>query len=62
MSGKMTVFIVSQRANSVMQADKIIVLDEGRAVGMGTHEELLRTCEVYRDIYESQFGKGAAAR
>ena len=62
MSGKMTVFIVSQRANSVMQADRIIVLDEGRAVGMGTHEELLRTCEVYRDIYESQFGKGAAAR
>ena len=60
MSGKMTVFIVSQRANSVMNSDKIIVLDEGRMAGIGTHEELLAGCEVYRDIYESQFGKGEA--
>ena len=41
-----------------MHADKIIVLDDGCAVGIGTHEELLRSCEVYREIYDSQFGKG----
>ena len=40
-----------------MHADKIIVLDDAAPVGMGTHEELLRTCEVYREIHESQFGK-----
>lgn len=51
-----TVFVVSQRTSSVMHADKIIVLHDGAAVGMGTHEELLRSCEVYREIYESQFG------
>lgn len=50
-----TVFIVSQRASSVMYADKIIVLDEGKAVGIGTHEELLNSCEVYREIYHSQY-------
>ena len=50
-----TVFIVSQRAASIMHADKIIVLDDGQAVGMGTHEELLSTCEVYKEIYNSQF-------
>ena len=49
-----TVFIVSQRTASIMHADKIIVLDEGRAVGQGTHEELLESCAVYREIYESQ--------
>ena len=55
-----TVFIVSQRASSVRHADLIIVLEDGEAVGMGTHEELLETCEVYREIYESQFkGEGA---
>lgn len=53
-----TVFIVSQRASSIMHADLIIVLDDGRAVGMGTHEELLRDCEIYREIYNSQFSKG----
>lgn len=52
-----TVFIVSQRASSVMSADKIIVLDDGRAVGIDTHANLLENCEVYREIYESQFGK-----
>ncbi len=52
-----TVFIVSQRTASLMHADKIIVLDDAAPVGMGTHEELLRTCEVYREIHESQFGK-----
>ena len=55
-----TVVIVSQRASSVMHADKIIVLDDGEAVGIGTHEELLSTSEVYREIYESQFGEVAA--
>ncbi len=55
-----TTFIVSQRAASVMHADKIIVLDDGEAVGIGTHDELLRCCEVYREIYDSQFKGGAA--
>ena len=48
-------FIVSQRASSIRYADKIIVLDDGEAVGVGTHEELLDSCQVYREIYESQF-------
>ena len=55
MDGQMTVFIVSQRAASIMQADKIVVLDDGEIVGLGTHEDLLKDCEVYREIYESQF-------
>lgn len=50
-----TVFIVSQRASSIRHADLIIVLDDGEAVGTGTHEELLESCETYREIYESQF-------
>ena len=50
-------FIVSQRAASVMHADKIIVLDDGYCVGMGKHEYLLKNCSVYREIYDSQFGK-----
>lgn len=52
-----TVFVVSQRASSVMYADKIIVLDDGVVVGMGTHDELLGNCEVYEEIYYSQFPK-----
>ena len=48
-------FIVSQRASSIRYADKIIVLDDGEAVGIGTHEELLENCQVYREIFESQF-------
>lgn len=52
-----TVFVVSQRASSVMYADKIIVLDDGVVVGMGTHDELLENCEVYEEIYYSQFPK-----
>ena len=59
MPGDTTVFIVSQRASSLMHADTIIVLDDGRAVGMGTHEELLKSCEVYQEIYYSQFEKKA---
>ena len=53
-----TLFIVSQRASSVLHADLIIVLDDGETVGIGTHDELMQTCEIYRDIYNSQFSKG----
>lgn len=55
----MTLFIVSQRAASVRNADKIVVLDDGEIVGMGTHDDLMDGCEVYQEIYESQYGKGA---
>lgn len=58
----MTVFIVSQRAASIMQADKIIVLDDGGMVGLGTHQELLKTCEVYQEICYSQLSKEEVAR
>ena len=54
---KPTVFIVSQRASSIQYADQIIVLDDGNMVGKGTHGELLKTCEVYQEIYYSQFKK-----
>jgi ABC-type multidrug transport system fused ATPase/permease subunit len=54
-----TLFIVSQRAASVRGADKIVVLDDGRIAGMGTHEDLIGTCDIYKEIYESQYGKGA---
>ena len=50
-----TIFIVSQRTSSIQHADKIIVLDDGVAVGVGTHTQLLESCEVYREIYDSQF-------
>lgn len=50
-----TLFIVSQRAASMMHADKIIVLDDGMVTGIGTHKELLASCEVYQEIYYSQF-------
>lgn len=53
----MTVFIVSQRAASIMHADKIIVLDDGQMVGYGTHQELLKQCEIYQEICYSQFSK-----
>ena len=55
-----TVFIVSQRTSSIRHADRIVVLDDGRAAGIGTHEELLENCQVYREIYDSQFKKEAA--
>ena len=60
MSGDMTVFIVSQRTSSIRYADQIVVLDEGKMVGLGTHEELLESCHVYREIYESQYRKEGA--
>ncbi|MCI8571021.1 MAG: ABC transporter ATP-binding protein [Lachnospiraceae bacterium] len=55
MPGQTTVFIVSQRASSLLHADQIIVLDDGRVTGIGRHEELLRDCETYQEIYYSQF-------
>ena len=51
---EMTVLIVSQRANTVRYADRIVVLDDGKAVGIGTHEQLLESCEEYQEIYWSQ--------
>lgn len=57
MKNSPTVFIVSQRAASLMYADLIIALDDGKVAGMGTHDELLNNCEVYREIYNSQFKK-----
>lgn len=54
-----TLFIVSQRSSSLRHADQIIVLDDGHVVGIGTHDALMQTCEVYREIHESQFRKGS---
>ena len=54
---RITVFIVSQRTSSIQHADKIVVLDDGRMVGLGTHVQLLEQCEVYREIYETQFSR-----
>ena len=56
--GSLTVFIVSQRAASLQHADQILVLDDGRLVGLGTHDQLRQSCPVYEEIYESQFKKG----
>ena len=53
----MTVFIVSQRASSIRQADKILVLDDGCLAGIGTHQELMKSCEVYREICLSQLSE-----
>ena len=55
-----TVFMVSQRISSIIGADKILVLDDGKLVGCGTHSELLESCEIYREIYISQSGEEAA--
>lgn len=52
-----TVFIVSQRTSSIRFADQILVLDDGKSVGVGTHDELLTTCSVYKEIYDSQYKK-----
>lgn len=57
LGGEKTVFIVSQRAMSIAHADKILVLDDGALVGIGTHEDLLENCSVYQEIYYSQFPK-----
>ena len=59
MEEKPAVFIVSQRTSSIRYADQILVLDDGAVVGMGTHETLLERCEVYREIYQSQYQEDA---
>ncbi len=61
LSGGMTTFIVSQRIACIRQADKILVLDNGRLAGTGTHDELMRACALYREIYFSQFPEERAA-
>ena len=53
-----TVFLVSQRTSSVMYADKILVIDDGKIVGQGRHDDLLKSCDIYKEIYDSQFSKG----
>jgi ABC-type multidrug transport system fused ATPase/permease subunit len=57
MGGEQTVFIISQRTASILHADKILVLDDGKLVGVGKHEDLLASSEVYSEIYYSQFPK-----
>ena len=55
-----SVVIVAQRVSTIMQAERIIVLDDGRIVGLGTHQELVKSCAPYREIVVSQLGEGAA--
>ena len=57
LQGNKTIFIVSQRTSSIQFADQILVMDDGQVAGIGTHEQLLEQCEIYREIYESQFKK-----
>lgn len=57
-----TLFIVSQRTSSILHADLILVLDDGEMIGHGTHEELLQTCEIYREIHQTQFTTGGEAQ
>ena len=52
-----TIFIVAQRIGTIKNADKIVVLDKGKCVGIGTHQELLETCKVYQEIAYSQLSK-----
>jgi ATP-binding cassette subfamily B protein len=54
----LTSIIIAQRISSVIGADRIIVLDDGKIAGMGRHGVLIKTCRVYQDIFQSQFGKG----
>ena len=58
-----TKLIIAQRISSIQDADKILVLDDGKVIGMGTHEELVKTCEAYEEIYTTQIGSqmGSAA-
>ena len=60
MKRKPTVFIVSQRTSSIQNDDMILVLDDGKIAGQGTHEQLLKSCNIYREIYETQFKKEEA--
>ena len=61
-SAGVTTLIVAQRIGTIMDADKIIVLDDGRAVGIGTHKQLLETCPVYQQIAASQLSKEELSR
>ena len=56
-----TLFIVSQRCSSILTADKILVLDDGKCIDSGTHDDLLNRCDIYREIYYSQFEKEGSA-
>ena len=56
-----TVLVVAQRVSTIVDADQILVLDEGRIVGLGTHDELVETCPTYAEIVESQLPAGAVA-
>ena len=56
-TGAATVVIVAQRVSTIMNADRIIVMDEGKVMGMGTHRELLKTCETYQEIVRSQLSE-----
>jgi ATP-binding cassette subfamily B protein len=58
----MTIILIAQRIHSVMQADTILVMDGGRIVSQGVHEELLAGCAIYRDIYRSQMGMDTSGR
>ena len=60
MTNPPTTFIVSQRSSAVLSCDKIIVLDNGQIAGIGTHDELLKSCGLYKEIYDSQFKKEGA--
>ena len=55
--GNTTTIVIAQRISSVMSMDKILVLDEGRIIGQGTHEALLKTCSAYAEIYKTQMGE-----
>ena len=59
---KATVFIVAQRISTIRHADRIVVLDEGRVAGIGTHEELMKDCRVYQEIARSQLNQEELAR
>ena len=56
--GQCTVIMIAQRISSIMHAEQILVLDEGKEAGLGTHEQLLRTCLLYQEMYEIQMGEG----
>ena len=60
--GKVTVFIVSQRTSSIRHADQILVMDDGNLADTGTHEELMRSSEIYQEIYYSQFPEERPAK